>query len=447
MSKYTEPGTKVLVVTSAQPLEGKTIVAANLAMALAYGGARVLLIDADMRRPGLHRPLRLTNERGLSQVLNGQARVRDVIQRTVDPNLLAITAGRTPPNPSELLSSERMKTLLANLAHGAFDWILIDTPPVLAVTDAVILAPSVAGVVYVIGAEMTRRRLAERALATILVGQSPFGLRRAEQGRFLPQQVLLFPVLRPPAQELLLERSSLGALDRPGRSSLSRVDALCVRRRLSLDHPAARRRGDSARLSSFARRSPGLASGCSMRRSSRACSSSRCSCCRLPPGLRLALSPHVGILDRALWVGAPSDPQNGPAGPLSIDVAATRVALALAVAFVCLFWSAREMVARGGVRTVSRGIAWTGLALAAVTLAQHATAPTRLYWSFPTVFGAPFGPYRNRNDFATWLIMAIPATVGYSRRGSSRGGPTADIPSHSRQSSMRTPSGSPDRSV
>jgi succinoglycan biosynthesis transport protein ExoP len=168
ISKYAEPGTKILVVTSAQPLEGKTITAANLAMALAYGGARVLLIDADMRRPGLHRPLRLTNERGLSQVLNGQARVRDVIQRTVDPNLLAITAGKTPPNPSELLSSERMKTLLTNLAHGAFDWILIDTPPVLAVTDAVILAPAVSGVVYVIGAEMTRRRLAERALETIL---------------------------------------------------------------------------------------------------------------------------------------------------------------------------------------------------------------------------------------------------------------------------------------
>jgi succinoglycan biosynthesis transport protein ExoP len=168
ISKYADPGTKIFAVTSAQPLEGKTITAANIAMALAYGGARVLLIDADMRRPGLHRPLRLTNERGLSQVLNGQARVRDVIQRTVDPNLLAITAGKPPPNPSELLSSERMKTLLTNLAHGAFDWILIDTPPVLAVTDAVILAPSVTGIIYVIGAEMTRRRLAERALETIL---------------------------------------------------------------------------------------------------------------------------------------------------------------------------------------------------------------------------------------------------------------------------------------
>jgi len=168
ISKYPDPGTKLIVVTSAQPLEGKTTTAANIAMALAYGGSRVLLVDADMRRPGLHRPLRLTNDRGLSQVLVGQARVRDVIQRTVDPNLLAITAGKTPPNPSELLSSERMKTLLTNLAHGPFDWIIIDTPPVLAVTDAVILAPIVTGVTFVIGAEMTRRRLAERAIETVM---------------------------------------------------------------------------------------------------------------------------------------------------------------------------------------------------------------------------------------------------------------------------------------
>jgi succinoglycan biosynthesis transport protein ExoP len=167
MSRYPGDGTKIMVVTSAQPLEGKTTTACNIAMALAYGGARVLLVDADMRRPGLHRPLRLTNERGLSQVLNGQARVRDVIQRTVDPNLLAITAGSTPPNPSELLSSERMKTLLTNLAHGPFDWIVVDTPPVLAVTDAVVLAPAVSGVTFVVGAEMTRRRLAERAVDTI----------------------------------------------------------------------------------------------------------------------------------------------------------------------------------------------------------------------------------------------------------------------------------------
>jgi polysaccharide biosynthesis transport protein len=168
IGQYEAAETKLLIFTSAQPLEGKTTTAVNVAMALAYGGARVLVVDADMRRPGLHRPLRLTNERGLSQVLSGQARVRDVIQRTVDPNLLAVTAGQTPPNPSELLTSERMKTLLRNLSHGPFDWIILDTPPVLAVTDAVVLAPLVSGVTFVVGAEMTRRRLAERALETIL---------------------------------------------------------------------------------------------------------------------------------------------------------------------------------------------------------------------------------------------------------------------------------------
>jgi capsular exopolysaccharide synthesis family protein len=172
LSRYPNEGTKLMLVTSAQPLEGKTTTACNIAMALAYGGARVLLIDADMRRPGLHRALRLTNERGLSQVLTGQARVRDVIQRTVDPNLMAITAGKPPTNPSELLSSERLKTLLTNLTHGPFNWIVIDTPPVLAVTDAVILAPLVDGVTFVIGAEMTRRRLAERALE-IIMGAHP----------------------------------------------------------------------------------------------------------------------------------------------------------------------------------------------------------------------------------------------------------------------------------
>jgi capsular exopolysaccharide synthesis family protein len=80
---------------------------------------------------------------------------------------VVITAGRTPPNPSELLASERMNQFLANLATGPFDWVIIDTPPVLAVTDAVILAPRVTSIVFVIGSEMTRRVHAERALETL----------------------------------------------------------------------------------------------------------------------------------------------------------------------------------------------------------------------------------------------------------------------------------------
>ena len=94
----------MIAVTSTQPLEGKTTTACNLALALALGGSRVLLIDADMRRPGLHKTMGLQNGTGLSHLLVGQARVRDVVQRTADPNLLVITAGRTPPNPSELLA-------------------------------------------------------------------------------------------------------------------------------------------------------------------------------------------------------------------------------------------------------------------------------------------------------------------------------------------------------
>jgi capsular exopolysaccharide synthesis family protein len=125
-----------------------------------------------MRRPSVHKALRMTNDRGLSQLLAGQARMREVVQRTHDPNLLAITAGRTPANPSELLASDRMRALLTGLETGPFDWIIIDTPPVLAVTDAVILAPLVGAVAFVIGAEMTRWRLAERAVETLL-GSNP----------------------------------------------------------------------------------------------------------------------------------------------------------------------------------------------------------------------------------------------------------------------------------
>jgi capsular exopolysaccharide synthesis family protein len=164
-------GPRLIGVTSTQPLEGKTTTACNLAMVLAYGGARVLLIDADMRRPGLHRTMGIENQGGLSHVLTAQARVRDVVRRTHDPNLLVMTAGRTPPNPSELLGSERMRQLLQNLAIGPFDWVIIDTPPVLAVTDAVILAAHLSGLAFVVGAEMTRRAHAERAIETLQTGQ------------------------------------------------------------------------------------------------------------------------------------------------------------------------------------------------------------------------------------------------------------------------------------
>ncbi|HEY7498511.1 MAG TPA: polysaccharide biosynthesis tyrosine autokinase [Vicinamibacterales bacterium] len=164
-------GPRVIAVTSSQPLEGKTTTACNLGIVLALGGARVLLVDADMRRPGLHTVMGAQNEIGLSHLLVGQARVREAVQKTNTHNLFVISAGRIPPNPSELLTSERMNTLLENLQSGPFDWVIIDTPPVLAVTDAVIVARSVAGVVFVIGSEMTRRAHAERAIETLGAGK------------------------------------------------------------------------------------------------------------------------------------------------------------------------------------------------------------------------------------------------------------------------------------
>jgi capsular exopolysaccharide synthesis family protein len=161
---------RVIGVTSTQPLEGKTTTAVNLALVLAIGGARVLLIDGDMRRPSVHKSLGMANSVGLSHVLVGQARIREAIQRTHDPNLFALTGGQPPPNPSELLASDRMRSLLTSLETGPFDWIVVDTPPVLAVTDCVILAPLMSGMVFVAGAEMTRAAHAERATEMLRAG-------------------------------------------------------------------------------------------------------------------------------------------------------------------------------------------------------------------------------------------------------------------------------------
>jgi len=164
-------GTRVIAITSAQPLEGKTTTACNIAIALAYGGSRVLLIDADMRRPSVSRTLDIENTIGLSHLLTGQATARQAIRPSGVKNMWVMTAGVTPPNPSELLASDRMKTLIASVQKGPFDWVLIDTPPVLAVTDSVIIAPWVAGVVFVIGSEMTQRRLSERAIETLMTSR------------------------------------------------------------------------------------------------------------------------------------------------------------------------------------------------------------------------------------------------------------------------------------
>jgi len=163
-------GGRVILVTSSQPLEGKTTTACNLAIALSLSGDRVLLIDADLRRPNVAKTMGLEPGTGLSQLLTGQATPRDAIRDTGMASLCVMTAGHVPPNPSELLASERMGSLL-DPANGWFDWVIVDAPPVLAVTDAVILAPMVSGVAFVVRSELTPQRHVKRALDTLMTGQ------------------------------------------------------------------------------------------------------------------------------------------------------------------------------------------------------------------------------------------------------------------------------------
>jgi polysaccharide biosynthesis transport protein len=158
-----EEGGKSLLVTSTGPGEGKTLVASNLAIALAQAGERVLLLDADMRRPRVHELMARNQVPGLSSVLVDQAKPSEAIVQTDLQNLWVLPSGPHPPNPAELLGSRRFANLLARFTNH-FDWVVIDSPPVMAVTDATIVAHRTTGVVFVIGSEMTSRHAAESAV-------------------------------------------------------------------------------------------------------------------------------------------------------------------------------------------------------------------------------------------------------------------------------------------
>jgi capsular exopolysaccharide synthesis family protein len=161
-----ETGSKSVVVTSTGPGEGKTVIAGNLASSLAAAGQRVLLIDADMRRPKVHELFRLKLEPGLSNVIVGDAKASDGVKKVSVPNLWVMAAGKNPPNPAELLGSKRFQEFLASLGQH-FEWIVIDTPPVMAVTDASIIAHAATGVIFVVGSQMTSRSMAKSALENL----------------------------------------------------------------------------------------------------------------------------------------------------------------------------------------------------------------------------------------------------------------------------------------
>jgi polysaccharide biosynthesis transport protein len=159
---------RALLVTSSIPGEGKTTTASNLAVVFAQAGRRVLLVDADLRKPGVHLVFDLPNAHGLTTLLRSDAVSLDAIaQATEQENLRILTSGPLPPNPAELLGSQRMRTILDRL-KGAGDLIILDSPPLQAVTDSAILSSFVDGTLLVIDAANSRRsavRQSREALA------------------------------------------------------------------------------------------------------------------------------------------------------------------------------------------------------------------------------------------------------------------------------------------
>jgi len=151
-----------LVVTSSGPGEGKSMTTANLAVVMAQQGRKVLLVDADLRKPTVHYTFRLVNTEGLSNLLTKRAKLTDVLTKTDVDNLYVITSGPIPPNPAELLSSRAMHDFMTE-ALGIFDIIIFDTPPVLAVTDAQILSSQVDGTVLVVASGKTEKDAALEA--------------------------------------------------------------------------------------------------------------------------------------------------------------------------------------------------------------------------------------------------------------------------------------------
>ncbi|WP_163655319.1 CpsD/CapB family tyrosine-protein kinase [Listeria sp. PSOL-1] len=164
---------QVVLITSPEPESGKTTIAANLATVFAKQGKKTLLIDADMRRPAVHRIFNMTNRHGLSElIVTKTADAHDFYRETMVESLFVMTSGLMPPNPNELLSSNRMKSILQDLA-AEFDRIIIDTPPVLAASDALVLAPSLDGVLLVLRSGHTLYENAKKVVSELKQARVP----------------------------------------------------------------------------------------------------------------------------------------------------------------------------------------------------------------------------------------------------------------------------------
>lgn len=161
-----EKATHSFVITSAMPSEGKTTTAINLAIAMADAGSRVLLIDADLRNPSVAKTMALDGDAGLTTMLIGRATFDDVAQQWKDTSLWVLPAGPVPPNPSELLGSNAMARLFGQLSEQ-FDFVLVDSPPVAPVIDAVLLDKLTGGTVLVVSLDRIRKRFLAHALKSL----------------------------------------------------------------------------------------------------------------------------------------------------------------------------------------------------------------------------------------------------------------------------------------
>lgn len=161
-----------ILVTSAAPAEGKTTVAVSIAISLAQGGQRVCIVDCDLRRPRLHRIFDRAGDIGLTNVMVGEATVDEVAKPTIVPNLYCVPCGPIPPNSADVVASEKFKKFLDDLSKR-FDRVVLDSPPVVAVTDSAIVSTLVDGVIFVIRAFKTHTATCRSALRTLLDVDAP----------------------------------------------------------------------------------------------------------------------------------------------------------------------------------------------------------------------------------------------------------------------------------
>ncbi len=165
MFMMSQSNKKQIAISSSLAGEGKSTTAVNIAIAFSQLGCKVLLIDADLRRPSVHKKLKLPNTKGLSSVLINLCEPGECLNN-INPNLDVMTSGPMPPNPSELLSSAKMSDLLDSL-QDQYEYILIDTPPINIVSDALVLAPKTNGIVMVVKDQLSTHDELRKSISAI----------------------------------------------------------------------------------------------------------------------------------------------------------------------------------------------------------------------------------------------------------------------------------------